>query len=255
MKSLITKEELKEELKAMGLHKGMRVCLQVSPSVAKEVIGGYQTILSAVMSIVTKKGCVVVPTFDYSNLDPSCQEDIPYELWDTVRNNMPGYHPRLSSCDALGNQFLKNENVERSHHPVYSFAYWGTFRSAWLETRSDYPLTFQSSLLPFNRKESCNLLLGTKKEDSVLLPAIAQVLEIGQCYVQKAKINRPSRSSFKKYLNIRLTKAQKEECLRACTIKEREWNHQSIRMLSTDIKSDKTKEMDSSVSLMSLSNR
>ncbi len=255
MKSLYTKEELQEELKAMGLKKGMRVCLQVSPSLAEHIIGGYQSVLSAVMNVVTKKGCVIVPTFDFSNLDPSCQIDIPLEQWETVRNHMPGYHPRLSGCDQLGNQFLKNEGVERSTHPVYSFAYWGTYRLAWLESRSDYPITFETSLVPLNRKDSCNLLLGVKTEDALLLPAIAQVIGLGQIYVQKAKINNPRRSSFKKYLNIRLSKEQKEECLERCKIKEKDWNHQSFKMLSTDIKSDKIKDISSNVSLMELSNR
>ena len=252
MKYFITGEQLKKELMDLGLSKGMRVCLQVSDAFAQEVIGGYQTILTTIMKIVTQKGCLIIPSFDFSNLDPSCQKDIPYEMWEKLRQSMPGYQTQLSPSNDLATQFLKNDNVMRSQHPIYSFAYWGNYKDIWLESNLDYPLSFYSSLYPLNKKNACNLLLGIKKEDSVLLEAIAQMIPTGQTYVQRAKVYR---SSFKKFLNLGLSSTQKEECLNHCSIIEKEWNHQSIKMLSTDIKSDKTEEMDSNVSIMSLSNR
>ncbi|MBP3852423.1 MAG: AAC(3) family N-acetyltransferase [Erysipelotrichaceae bacterium] len=250
MDHLTTKQDWKDIFDNMGIDQGMSVCLQVNPVVTATVLGGGQAIIEALMETVTLKGSIVVPTFDLSTLDPSCTR-VEYENWVEMRENMLGFKDGLTGCDPFGLQFLRNEDVVRSKHPVYSFAYWGSYRSAWLENNADYPFSFSYALWPMRHRESVNLLIGYDKTDSVLLPALAQEKKEGLVYVERAKVRRVKSSIFRSYLNIRIDDDTKNRMLASCHEKNYKWNQGYIHCLWVDTKSDKSVETSSTVSFIS----
>lgn len=252
MKNVYTKTQFIRIFKELGIKEAMTVCLQVDTRSIPSVLSGAQTIIEAVMEVVTKKGCIIVPVFDGSCLDPACRNEFDYEKWEEIRKEMLGYKANLNATDAFGQQFLRNEGVVRSRHPVYSFAYWGSFRSAWLDENSDYPISFDRSLYPMVHRDAVNIVIGMDPKDSVLLPAVAKEKKEGTLFVQRAKVRRGKTSIFKTFLNLKLSDSARQRCLKECHEKNYKWDHGYIYCLWLDTRTDKTEATSSSVSLMSM---
>ncbi len=253
MEKYYTKEEMEKIFLELGLKAGMIVCLQVNPSQVDSVIGGMQTIIEAMMQVIGKKGCLMVPCFSDETLDPSCTKKASYSNWSMIRENMIGYKAQLSESDAFAMQFLRNEEVQRSKHPTCSFAYWGSYRSAWLDCVQDFPISFDKQCAPLSSVQARNVLIGYPTSESVLLPAIAKEKKIGTIFVQRAKIRRAKTSIFKLFLQIRLNEKEKVECLEQCHEKSYKWSDQNIYSLWLDTSLVKKEAMHSKVSVLSLS--
>ena len=239
MEKYYTKEDMKKIFIELGLNAGMIVCLQVNPKRIDHVIGGMQTIIEAMMDVVGKKGCLMVPCFSNETLDPACHKNAAYENWSLIRENMIGYKAHLTGSNPFAMQFLKNEEVERSKHPSCSFAYWGTYRSTWLDAVQDFPISFDKQCYPSG--------------ESVLLPAIAKEKKMGTIFVQRAKIRRLKTSIFKLFLQIRLNEKDKMDCLKLCHEKSYKWENENIYSLWLDTSLVKKDATDSKVSVLSLS--
>ena len=253
MEKYYTKEDMEKIFLELGLKAEMIVCLQVNPSHVEQVIGGMQTIIEAMMHVIGKKGCIMVPCFSNATLDPSCIKKASYSNWAMIRENMIGYKAQLSECDAFAMQFLKNENVQRSKHPTCSFAYWGNFRSTWLDCVQDFPISFDKQCAPLSSFQARNVLIGYPSSESILLPAIAKEKKLGTIFVQRAKIRRAKTSIFKLFLQIRLNEEDKVECLKQCHEKSYKWLNQNIYSLWLDTSLVKKEATHSKVSVLSLS--
>lgn len=253
MEKYYTKEDMKKIFIELGLNAGMIVCLQVNPKRIDHVIGGMQTIIEAMMDVVGKKGCLMVPCFSNETLDPACHKNATYENWSLIRENMIGYKAHLTGSNPFAMQFLKNEEVERSKHPSCSFAYWGTYRSIWLDAVQDFPISFDKQCYPLASEKARNVLIGYPSRESVLLPAIAKEKKMGTIFVQRAKIRRLKTSIFKLFLQIRLNEKDKMDCLKLCHEKSYKWENENIYSLWLDTSLVKKDATDSKVSVLSLS--
>lgn len=125
------KQDIKKQLLSMGIRRGMVVLLEVKQNFSGNVLGNEQSIIEAVMEVVGYEGTIVIPTFTPYLIDPS-QKGLrgDRKIWKDIRKFTSGFDLKLSMPvkeDGLAHQFLRNEGVLRSYHPLYSFAAWGKY--------------------------------------------------------------------------------------------------------------------------------
>lgn len=109
----ITQSQIREGLFAHGLSAGAGVMVHSSLRSFGQVEGGAQTVVLALMDVVTPAGTLMLPSFNHG--DP-WQDDDEY-----------AYDPRstLSTNGAIPNAFWPMPNVQRSLDPTHPFAAWG----------------------------------------------------------------------------------------------------------------------------------
>ncbi|MDE6195515.1 MAG: AAC(3) family N-acetyltransferase [Erysipelotrichaceae bacterium] len=127
-----TKEDVKLHLQSLGIQKGMLVLVDAAIHNFGYISGGAQAIIEALMEIVGYEGTIIMPSFTMEHMDPSCKSKyrIEREHWEYIRQNPMAFHRKLSaptSQDALVHQFMRNEAIARSCHPLYSFVAWGKY--------------------------------------------------------------------------------------------------------------------------------
>jgi len=88
LKDQVSKAELVRDLKALGLERGMDVMVHSSLSSIGQVIGGADAVIDALLSVIGKKGTLVMPSFNHSNAEvfnplttPTTNGAIPDALW------------------------------------------------------------------------------------------------------------------------------------------------------------------------------
>lgn len=163
-----TKKELVEELRTMGLSHGMVLLVDVDSGSLPFLVGGAQALVEALMDVVGYEGAIVTAAFTPELLDPACvpHKPFPYSSWEDIRANSIPYQRRLSMprrADPFVRQFLRNDGVVRSNHPLYSFAAWGKYAKV---ICSKHPLHFGlNEESPLGRVYDLNgyvLLLGSR---------------------------------------------------------------------------------------------
>ena len=171
---VLTKAELVKELRGLGLSRGMVLLVEVTSRRLPYVVAGEQALIEALMDVVGYDGTIVVPAFTPELLDPACVPGcpFPYECWEDIRRNSMPYQKKLSipaHADPFVCQFLRNDAVVRSNHPLYSFAAWGKYAKV---ICSRHPLHFGlSDDSPLGHVKDLSgyvLLLGTAFEESCM---------------------------------------------------------------------------------------
>lgn len=230
----VSKKEIKNLLEDLGIQKGYTVLAQVDLSRFSGFIDGEQMVIDVLKELVGEEGRIIVPTFTKNCLDPACLQKIPYKDWDMYRKSIYGFDPKLSSCtqySQFGNQFLKNANVIRWSHPVYSFAYWGNVKISQLDKKINFPISFTNTLKAFDHTVSVNLLIGVEPEESIMLPALAHLLDFGSIIVQRGKVHSEKRIQMKDFLHVELNEEEKNRALKYCRIEKKEFKNKNIYLL------------------------
>lgn len=203
---IYTKEDFKQIFIGLGIKKGSFVLLEADLSRYSGLVGDYQMLIETLQELITDQGCLYMPCFSYSCLDPACLENkYPFEAWKNVRENLPGYHVLYTPSEVYKdctNLFLHYKDVYRSNHPVYSFAYWGNFDDSLLKVDVNDALTFKGSLALCNEKDACNLLIGVNPEKSLLVQAFAHEFQLGKTIVQRAFLHSKRRLTKSFLVNV-----------------------------------------------------
>lgn len=173
IQEVLTKEDIKYQLQKMGIKKGMSVLVHADLDNIGYLSNGPQTVIDALIDAVGYDGTIVMPTFTLNMVDPCCRKDvhIDCESWEYIRDSMKPFDRRLScsGSDELVSQFLRNEAVARSYHPLYSFAAWGKYAKVICDR---HPLHFSlSKESPLGRLFELNgfvLLLGCSYAECVM---------------------------------------------------------------------------------------
>lgn len=239
MKLVYTKKDFLDILSRLGIQEGMTVLVQANLSGFGKVVGNEQAFIDALKELVKEDGCIIVPTFSLSCLDPACFEnsDFDYESWGMIRDNSLGYDSKLTPCDvysSLGEQFLKNEGVIRTSHPVYSFAFWGNYDMKCLDQPLHFPVSFGRILRPFASQSAINLLINVEPKESVLLLALAKMMNQGIVTIKRAMVKKGVNNQLKNFLNIELDQETIEEELKLFFVQSREYQGKWIYALSLD---------------------
>ena len=183
--NLIYKQDIKKKLISMGIRKGMVVLLESRGSCKDYLLGGEQTLIEAIMEVVGYEGTIIIPTFTPQLLDPS-QDDkkISRSLWKDIRKYSSGFDLKLTMPlkeNYLAHQFLRNEGVVRSYHPLYSFAAWGKYAKLICDKHplhfglnEDSPLgkllEFQGKIILFNQNVDDSVTLLYNLYKNIQLP-------------------------------------------------------------------------------------
>ncbi|QKS70063.1 AAC(3) family N-acetyltransferase [Paenalkalicoccus suaedae] len=128
-----TVASLKEDLMAMGVKETDTILVHSSLSAIGWVSGGPQAVVEALFATVNK-GTLVMPTQSAGLSDPEHWQNppVPHKSWiRTIRQTMPAFDPDLTPTRGMGQiveTFRAHRDVERSYHPICSFAAWGKDR-------------------------------------------------------------------------------------------------------------------------------
>ncbi|WJE50585.1 AAC(3) family N-acetyltransferase [Bacillus cereus] len=130
-----TIETITNDLKEIGLKKGMTVIVHSSLSSIGWVSGGAVAVVEALMNVITEDGTIIMPTQTSDLSDPKnwVRPPVPEDWWQIIRDNVPAFHPDITPTRAMGKVvecFRTYPNVKRSNHPLNSFAAWGKHAEA-----------------------------------------------------------------------------------------------------------------------------
>ncbi len=168
---IITKADIMTQLSNIGVQRGMLLLIDADCTMLGYISGGVQAIIEALMETVGYEGTIVMPAFNNGNLDPACHgaKRIMRENWGLVRDHAMPFHRKLSepdTSDELVHQFLRNEGVIRSYHPIYSFAAWGKYAKIICDKHPlHFGLSKESPLGKLTELNGYSLLLGCSYTD------------------------------------------------------------------------------------------
>lgn len=123
----ITYQQLVTELAACGLGAGQVVLVHSSLSSLGWVVGGAQTVIQALLDVLTSSGTLMMPAHTGENTDPAnwVAPPVPEPWWAVIRENRPAFDPLRTPTFRIGvipELFRTWPGVVRSAHPVGSFA-------------------------------------------------------------------------------------------------------------------------------------
>lgn len=161
-----TRYTLANDLRRLGLEKGMTLIVHSSLSSLGWVSGGPVAMVQALMDVVTPSGTIVMPTHSGDYSEPSYWQNppVPEGWWPIIRDTMPAYDPIVTPTRGMGKivEVFRNwPGVKRSSHPQVSFAAWGAYADQIVENHSlDYGMGEGSPLRKMYDLDSWVLLLG-----------------------------------------------------------------------------------------------
>ena len=117
MESAVARSALKQgdlawDLRQLGLRSGMSVMVHASLRSLGEVQGGAYTVVRALMEVLTPRGTLLMPSFNYGSPFTA-----PGGVFDPERTP--------SESGAISDAFWRLSGVQRSLDPTHSFAAWG----------------------------------------------------------------------------------------------------------------------------------
>lgn len=135
---VVTKQEIVNALKTVGLNAGDTVMVHTSLRNMGYVCGGAQTIIEALIEVVGEEGTIMMPTQSWKNLDPETgvHWDADESEWDIIRENWPAYDKNITPTNTMGavaEMFRSWPGSLRSDHPARSVSAWGKHASYLVE--------------------------------------------------------------------------------------------------------------------------
>lgn len=142
MEEMMTKDDFKAAFERLGIKRGMLLYVSASMKPFKNVIGGSQSLIEALMELVGYDGTIVMASPTKYLCDPVEVEKIPRDRAEEARKSALPFNKKLSVPSGVGElavQFMRNEAVLRSNHPMVSFLAWGKYAKLIVEK---HPLHF-----------------------------------------------------------------------------------------------------------------
>lgn len=163
---------LTEDLRNIGIKKGMTVLVHSSMSSIGWICGGAVSVIVAIEQIIGDEGTLIMPAHSGDLSDPAKWENPPVpEQWHgTIRKTMPVFYPDLTPTRGVGmipEVFRKQEGVLRSNHPQVSFAARGRYAEYITGEHSlEYAFGEKSPLAKIYELDGHVLLVGVDYENN-----------------------------------------------------------------------------------------
>ncbi|MEG0265087.1 MAG: AAC(3) family N-acetyltransferase [Erysipelotrichaceae bacterium] len=210
IEDVVTRKDIKRQLEAMGIQKGMLLLVQGNALDLGYISGGSQAMIDAIMDCVGYEGTIVMPSFTLDLVDPACmsKNHIDKESWEDVRESSYPFNKKLSKptdCDELVLQFMRNDGIVRSYHPNYSFLAWGKYAKVICDK---HPLHFGLSKdSPLGKLYDLNayvLLLGSEYKDCAIFNLAHYNSEKLPIRIVSAPIEKSKKTAWKDMLDLEL---------------------------------------------------
>lgn len=122
----VTLDEISQGLTKLDINPGDLLLVHSSLSSLGWVCGGAQTVISALMRVLERKGTLVMPAHSGDLGDPAEWENPPVpECWlESIYENLPAFDPARTPTRGMGRiaeLFRTAPNSIRSNHPQVSF--------------------------------------------------------------------------------------------------------------------------------------
>ncbi|MBE2268720.1 MAG: AAC(3) family N-acetyltransferase [Anaerolinea sp.] len=126
----LTIQSLAEQFAACGLAAGQTVVVHTAMSKLGWIVGGAVSVIEALLQVLTPTGTLMMPAHTSGNTDPSGWQHppVPQAWWQIIRDHMPAYDPAVTPTRQMGavaELFRTLPGVQRSAHPISSFAAYG----------------------------------------------------------------------------------------------------------------------------------
>jgi aminoglycoside 3-N-acetyltransferase len=171
----VTVDSIAADLRNLGLDAGDTVLVHASLSALGWVCGGAPAVVDALQRVLTEAGTLVMPTHSPDVSNPEWWENppVPESWYEPIRAGMPPYRPAVTPTRGMGavaECFRSYPGVERSAHPMHSFAAWGAdARAVTAEHELDNSLGDGSPLASVYDRDGSVLFLGTTHETNTSL--------------------------------------------------------------------------------------
>ncbi len=115
------------DLRTLGVEPGATVLVHSSLSALGWVCGGPVAVIQSLLDVLTPAGTLVMPAHTSGLTEPAAWQNppIPSAWWQTVRDAMPAFDPRLMPSTGMGRiaeLFRTWPGSLRSFHPAVSFS-------------------------------------------------------------------------------------------------------------------------------------
>ena len=207
-KKVVTKKDIVKILTRMGLKRGMIVEVHASLSSFGYVIGGAQTVVDALMDVITLEGTILMPYQMGENSEPSLwvNPEVSPEIYKMVRENMPAYNYLGSESLGMGkinDNFRKRSNIVFSNHPQASYMAWGQYAKALCTRQSlHFSLAQESPTARLYELKGCVLLMGCEYDKCTCMHLAEYLTESRPIYISGSKIEHDGKETWKKYLDL-----------------------------------------------------
>jgi aminoglycoside 3-N-acetyltransferase len=137
----LTKEDIKKDLRKLGIKEGDRIVVHSSLSGLGHVKGGAKTVCRALMELVARDGVLMMPSFNH---------------FTPFKEGGPGYYSPGETPAANGkvpDAFWRMKGVYRSLNPSHAFAVWGKEAESYV--RNHHKLLTMGENSPLHLLEKC----------------------------------------------------------------------------------------------------
>lgn len=210
IEQILTKEDLKDALQAVGLGKGRIVEVHASLSSFGYLIGGACTVVDALMETVGSDGTILMPMQTSDNSEPSDWENPPVQpsLYSEVREKMPAFDPWDSDLRGMGRiaeNFRHRPGVIISGHPRVSYGAWGRYAKLMCNHQSlHFPLSEESPTARLCEMKGDVLLLGTDFDSCTCMHLAEYRSECRPVVLEGSAVEENGKAVWKKYLDLKL---------------------------------------------------
>lgn len=209
--SVITQQEITNQLAYLGVKKGMVLEVHASLSSLGYVVSGASAVVNALLTAISEEGTLVMAAQDSNNTEPLNWQNPPVELRlvKKIRENMTGfdiYTSGLGSMGAIADDLRARKNTYHSYHPSCAFVANGAMAK---ELMSNQPIHFALSMSSplgkmYQLENSYILLIGVDYDTATGMHLGEYLSEKRKILLEGGAVKKDGTTMWKKYLEIEL---------------------------------------------------
>lgn len=207
--SILTKDELVNKLKKLGVTSSMILEVHVSLDALPYVVGGAQSVVDALMELAKDGGTIMMDLNPLDTCDPSLWKNPSVSPWlyEDIRKNTPAFQPSLCDIgnDPIVENFRKRDGVVFSGHPKYCYAAWGRYAKLLCNRQSlHFPLAEESPVARLYELKGYVLNIGCPFSDITCLHLAEYRSDCRPIKIETSCVNMDGQKQWKRYLDLEI---------------------------------------------------